>query len=358
MQADQINQASIIVELMQIAVAAPDVPSAVTPILERLAEDTAAEGAAYFQERDDMYVSRATFGRMPEGPVMEQIMMYGLPGETPLMVALKESPQPFFFNDTEREDTTTGFPELGVVGLAAAPVRDIDGHFVGAFLMHTFERHTWTATEANLFAAMTGALANLIARLVAEEQLAETREQSLRALGLALEYRDREPVGHIDRVAEMALAIGEHLKLNEQQTLALRWGAYLHDIGKNAISDDILLKPDSLTEDERETVREHASAGRAFAEKLGFLPEDSLDLILHHHERWDGTGYPSSLAGNDIPLLARIFSVCDVYDALTSSRPYRQAWTHEDTMAEIRSQSGKQFDPDIVDAVVAVRREN
>lgn len=335
---------------MQIAVAAPDVPSAVTPILERLIQDTAAEGAAYFQQKDQAHIARAASGVMPEGPMMDQILTHGLPMETPLMIALKQSTGPFFFNDTQVDETTAGFPDLGVASLAATPVRDASGKFVGAFLMHTFTRHAWLPEEANLFAAMAGALANLTARLVAEEQTVEAREGALRALGLALERRDGETKGHTDRVTDMALAIGRQMNLDEAQGEALRWGAYLHDIGKVAIPDAVLLKPGSLSDSEWDIMRSHATAGHSFAERLGFLPAESLQLILHHHERWNGTGYPAQLAVTDIPLLARIFSVCDVYDALISDRPYKSAWSHDDAITEIRAQAGTQFDPDVVEA--------
>lgn len=344
------HQANIIVELMQIAVAAPDVPAAVTPILERLVQDTAAAGAAYFQQQDDVHIARAASGVMPEGPVMDQILTHGLPAETPLMIALQESTGPFFFSDTQMEDTTAGFPGLGVASLAAAPVRDAAGNFVGAFLMHTFERHSWLPEEANLFAATAGALANLTARLVAEERMIEAREGALRALGLALEHRDGETKGHTDRVTEMALAIGQQLNLGTDRQQSLRWGAYLHDIGKVAIPDAILLKPGALTDDEWQVMRDHVGAGHSFAEKLGFLPDESLHLIRHHHERWDGAGYPMKLTGEEIPILARIFSICDVYDALISVRPYKAAWSHQEAVDEILSQTGQQFDPDIVEA--------
>jgi HD-GYP domain-containing protein (c-di-GMP phosphodiesterase class II) len=354
MQAEQANQASLMVELMQIAIAAPDVPTAVTPILERMVQDTAADGAIYFQKKDQIHVARSFSGAMPESPLMDQILKYGLPAETPLMIALNQSPQPFFFNRTDRDDVTTGFPELGVVSLAAAPVRAASGEFVGALLMHTFDLHTWQPDEANLIASIAGAPAGLVARLVAEEQTISAHERTLRALGYSVEQRDQTAHGHTDRVTELALETGSELALSDLELRSLRLGAYLHDIGNMAIPDSILLKPGPLDDGERSQMRQHTVIGHQFAVELDCLSDDSLSVIRSHHEHWDGSGYPDQLSGDKIPLLARIFAVCDVYDALTNERPYKNAWTQEEAVAEIQSHAGIRFDQDVVDAFLNI----
>ncbi|WP_407571629.1 GAF and HD-GYP domain-containing protein [Deinococcus altitudinis] len=178
--------------------------------------------------------------------------------------------------------------------------------------------------------------------------LRRMREAALRRMGRVLEYRDGETSGHTDRVTRMALHLGTLLELSDEQLDHLRWGAYLHDIGKVGVPDQVLLKPGPLTPQERERMQQHVLIGEELLEDEGFLPDEVRQVVRHHHERWDGAGYPDGLAGECIPLLARIFSVVDVYDALTSVRPYKQAWSHEAAMVELVAQAGRQFDPQIV----------
>jgi len=180
------------------------------------------------------------------------------------------------------------------------------------------------------------------------------REAALRSLGRVLEYRDDETFGHTDRVTTLALRLGEALGLHGDDLRHLRWGAYLHDIGKVAVRDEILRKGGPLTPEERRVMQEHAVTGDTMLRDEDFVPRAVREIVRHHHERWDGTGYPDRLAGNAIPLLARIFSVVDVYDALTSERPYKRAWTPEAARAELVRCAGQQFDPWVVQAFTAL----
>lgn len=179
-------------------------------------------------------------------------------------------------------------------------------------------------------------------------------EATLRALGLALEYRDFETKGHTDRVVSNSLTFGQARSLGEDELRALRWGAYLHDLGKISISDQILLKADRLSDEEFRIIRRHTLIGIEMCKAIPFLPSATRDVVKYHHERWDGLGYPDGLKGDAIPLLARIFSLVDVYDALTSKRPYKSAWSHEAAISEIREQAGKQFDPDLIPVFLTV----
>jgi putative nucleotidyltransferase with HDIG domain len=290
--------------------------------------------------------------------MMDAILAHGLPADAPLLVALDQATSPLFFDDTAATPVTAGFPDLGVASLAAAPVRGRHGGLLGAFLMHTFEQHDWTESEADLVAAVANALAALTARLVAEEDAVAAREGAIRALGLALESRDGETKGHTDRVTDLAIRLGTVLGLSDDDLSTLRWGAYLHDIGKIGVPDAILRKPGKLDDVEWEVMREHVALGHSFATRLPFLPPDVLNVVGHHHERWDSTGYPDGLSGEDIPLSARVFALCDVYDALTSERPYKRPWTHDDAVAEIAAQSGKQFDPTVVTAFLALNLDD
>lgn len=193
-------------------------------------------------------------------------------------------------------------------------------------------------------------LARALERAALLAELRTSREEALKALGLALEYRDLESAGHTERVTALALRLGERVGLSQEALLALRLGAYLHDIGKLAIPDAILLKPGPLTPEEWERMKAHTTLGEAMARRLGFLPEATLEVIRHHYERFDGSGYPDGLQGEAIPFLARVFALADVYDALRSERPYKRAWSHEEALAEIARGAGRQFDPALAQA--------
>ncbi len=184
--------------------------------------------------------------------------------------------------------------------------------------------------------------------------LTQSREEALWLIGLVLEYRDFETKGHTERVTRLSLALGKALGLGEQQLEELRWGACLHDIGKIAISDRILLKPGPLSAEEFALVKRHVLIGESMLRQMGFLPQAVIEIVRHHHERWDGCGYPDGLAGERIPYLARLFGVADVYDALVSKRPYKPAWTHREAQRELLRQRGKQFDPSLVDAFLTL----
>ncbi len=169
------------------------------------------------------------------------------------------------------------------------------------------------------------------------------------ALTQALDARDHDTEGHSQRVTVLALKIGKEMGMDETALNSMRLGALLHDVGKIGIPDAILHKPGPLDEREWELMRQHPQIGYDILRGIKFLAP-ALDIVRCHHEQYDGSGYPAGLKGETIPLSARIFSVADVYDALTCDRPYRPAFTHVDTMNEIRKNIGRQFDP----AVVAV----
>ena len=185
----------------------------------------------------------------------------------------------------------------------------------------------------------------------------QSREEALSMVGLTLEYRDYETKGHTDRVTQLALALGRLLELKDAELTHLRWGAYLHDIGKITIPDELLLKPGPLSQEERDVVKGHVTSGAEMLRPIRFLPDPVVQIVRHHHERWDGTGYPDNLAGADIPLLARVFSVVDVYDALLSKRPYKDAWTTDEAERVLIANKGRMFDEEIVDAFLSMHPE-
>ena len=187
----------------------------------------------------------------------------------------------------------------------------------------------------------------------AYEELEMTYDRTLTALMSALDARDRETEGHSVRVSRLACLLAEAIGLNGAPLKALERGALLHDIGKIGISDSILHKPGKLTEEEWKVMRIHPDIGARIVEGIPFLQE-TLPVIRYHHERWDGSGYPVGLKEKDIPIQARIFAVADVFDALTSSRSYRNKSSAEDAVQYLREQSGIQFDGEIVEALANI----
>jgi len=192
----------------------------------------------------------------------------------------------------------------------------------------------------------------LAAQTVARRRdLESARIETLRRLALAAEYRDDNTPEHMERVAALAARLAQRLGLSELAITHIRHAAPLHDVGKIAIPDSILLKPGRLSAAEFEVVKTHAEAGaRVLAEGESELLEVAESIARSHHERWDGTGYPDALAGADIPLVGRLVHVADVFDVLVHERPYKEAFSVEDAAAEIEGGAGTQFDPEVVEA--------
>ena len=163
----------------------------------------------------------------------------------------------------------------------------------------------------------------------------------------ALDLRDKETEGHSLRVTEQTLILARSFGLRDDELAHIRWGALLHDIGKMGVPDGILLKPGPLTDEEWVVMKKHPSMAYEMLSPIRYL-RHALDIPYCHHEKWDGTGYPRGLKGEQIPLAARLFAVVDVWDALTSDRPYRKAWSEEKTIEHIQSGSGTHFDPQVV----------
>jgi putative nucleotidyltransferase with HDIG domain len=189
-------------------------------------------------------------------------------------------------------------------------------------------------------------------------QLFENLQRSNSELGLAydatiegwshaLDLRDKETEGHTQRVTEMTLILGRSFGLSEADMVQVRWGALLHDIGKMGVPDAILLKPGPLTDKEWVVMKKHPTFAYEMLSPIQYL-KAALDIPYCHHEKWDGTGYPRGLKGEQIPLTARIFAVVDVWDALTSDRPYRKAWPEEKAREHIQAGAGTHFDPQVV----------
>ncbi len=187
-------------------------------------------------------------------------------------------------------------------------------------------------------------------------ELALAYDATIAGWSHAMDLRDKETEGHTQRVTEITLELAQRMDISQQELVHIRRGALLHDMGKMGVPDRILLKPDKLTEQEWEIMYKHPVFAREMLSPIAYLAP-ALDIPFCHHEKWDGTGYPRGLTGEEIPLAARIFAVVDVWDALTSDRPYRSAWTKEKTLNHLKEQSGKHFDPQVVRAFLELIRE-
>jgi len=186
--------------------------------------------------------------------------------------------------------------------------------------------------------------------LVQAEEVLETRLQIVQCLGKAAEYRDNETGMHILRISHFARTIAKAIGFSDERADELLHAAPMHDVGKIGIPDAILLKPGKLTAEEWEIMRQHPAIGaRIIGEHKSSLLQLAATIALCHHEKWDGSGYPNGLAGEEILLEARIVALVDVFDALTSERPYKKAWPIEEALEFIRQQSGSHFDPMLVD---------
>jgi putative nucleotidyltransferase with HDIG domain len=180
-------------------------------------------------------------------------------------------------------------------------------------------------------------------------ELARAYDKTLEGWSRALDLRDKETEGHSRRVTEMTVRLAREMGVADEELVHIHRGALLHDIGKVGIPDSILHKPGPLSDEEWATMRLHPVYAYELLRPIAFL-EPALDIPYAHHEKWDGSGYPLGLKGEEIPLAARIFAIADVWDALRSNRPYRSARPREMVLAYIVEQSGKHFDPDVVEA--------
>lgn len=191
----------------------------------------------------------------------------------------------------------------------------------------------------------------------AHGHLGQSYLSTIRSLIKALELRDLETEGHTERVVALSLELARALAIGHKATVRLLLGAYLHDIGKIGIPDSILLKAGRLTPEERTVMQCHVEKGAEIIQKVDALLEAGA-VVMGHHEKWDGSGYPAGLAGTDIPLEARIFALVDVTDALLSKRPYKPALPIEEVMGIIEHDRGTHFDTDVVDALMTLGQED
>jgi putative two-component system response regulator len=247
--------------------------------------------------------------------------------------------------------------EIPIIVLTALDDRDslLNALKAGAddFITKPFDRYELRArllgiTKLNRYRKLVQERSNL---QDAHSKLLQAYEATIEGWSHAMDLRDRETEGHSERVTELTVEMAKAMNMDEDELTLFRRGALLHDMGKLGIPDHILHKPGSLTDEEWDVMKKHPQHAYNMLFPVEYL-RPALDIPHCHHEKWDGTGYPRGLRGEEIPIAARIFAVADVWDALTSDRPYRSAWTKEKALEYIREQSGKHFDPKIAEMFI------
>jgi putative nucleotidyltransferase with HDIG domain len=243
----------------------------------------------------------------------------------------------------------------GLCSLLSVPL-SLKDRVIGVLNIYTDEPHAFNPHEINLFTSLASQAAIAIENARLFESLEEIYIEVITAMASAIDARDAYTHGHSNRVTEYAVAIAEEMRLSPAEVDIIRNASILHDVGKIGIKEDILKKPGRLTEEERREMEYHPFIGTKILQSVKLL-EPVMPMVYHHHERFDGTGYPDGLRGEEIPLGARIISLADAFESMTSDRPYRKALPIEEAVAELRYGSGRQFDPRVVEVFMKLAEE-
>jgi len=263
------------------------------------------------------------------------------------------------FEVCRRIRSEKGLAEVPILFLTALDDRQslLNGLEAGAddFISKPFDRYELRArllgiTRLNRYRKLMVERKNLEE---AHKQLLSAYDETIEGWSRAMDLRDKETEGHSQRVTDLTMKLASTFGISKEEMVHVRRGALLHDMGKLGIPDSILLKSSQLADEEWAFMRQHPQLAYDMLYPIEYL-RPALDIPYCHHEKWDGTGYPRGLQGEQIPLVARIFAVVDVWDALTSDRPYRKAWEQEKVFKHIKEQSGKHFDPLVVNAFLEI----
>jgi len=284
-------------------------------------------------------------------------------GRFPGLMWMKRTGEALLISNTAQSQFWVSISETAwIASYVGAPVRD-KGVVIGFLNLDSTTPNFFTQQHANLLQAFADQAGVAIqnARLLSELQnshddLLIAYDTTLQGLAKALALRDNETQGHSVRVTDMTMRLSKRMGLAEPALTHIRYGALLHDIGKIAIPDSILYKNGPLSEQEWEVMRLHPTYAQQLLATIPYL-KDSMDIPLYHHERWDGSGYPFGLRGEQIPLAARIFCVIDVWDGLRSERPYHPAWPEAQVREYLLQNSGSHFDPEIVQSFLKLLKE-
>lgn len=257
----------------------------------------------------------------------------------------------------------TGYSDLKVaiqainVGVFGFVVKPWDGEALRTTILNAVEHARLKRENEYLTRALQAKMAELEQlNQGLELEISERTKALLDGLTHALDYRDTETLWHSRRVSRFSSELAKRMGLDGRTLLDVEWGALLHDLGKIGVPDQILLKPSKLTDEEWVVMKRHPVLGYGLLRGIKFL-QGAAQIVLQHHEHWDGHGYTQGLSGCDIVIGARIFAVIDTYDALTSERPYRRAQSHEYALKEVHRVRGSQLDPDVVDIFLSFTEE-
>lgn len=294
--------------------------------------------------------------REPFDAVISDLQMPGLSGMELLLEVRHKHPHMAFLVTTGVDDVDVGVKAMrsGADDYLVKPLRE---SAVVASLQNALHKRKLEQEVESYRQHLEEMVAERTHQLrAALEQVEQSYEDTLQSLGAAIDLRDNETEGHSQRVCRYSLEIARAMGWQNKQLGTLARGAYLHDIGKLGVPDGILLKRGPLTLEERKIMQRHAQIGFDLVKDIPFLA-DATDVVLMHHERFDGTGYPQGLRGEAIPMSARIFAIADTLDAITSERPYQRASSFESAREIIRRHSRTAFDPQVVNIFLNIRED-
>jgi putative nucleotidyltransferase with HDIG domain len=269
---------------------------------------------------------------------------------------LNDHPRPVVINPASRGEEYADWPFAGVRQAVVVPLTEGENLFGWLATFNHDENHEFGSSEASLLSSVAAILGIHAGNIELYRQQAEFLAGVVRALTSAIDAKDPYTCGHSDRVARIAVKLADRLGCDGRELETIYLSGLLHDIGKIGIDDQVLRKPGKLTQAEYEHIKMHADIGYRILKDLKQLGQ-VLPVVRHHHEAWDGSGYPFGLSGEEIPLYARIVAVADAFDAMTSDRPYRRGMPDEKLDAVFKAGAGKQWDADVIEAFFAARDE-
>lgn len=349
----EIEKQSRVIDISKKLTSEVDIDSLLSLIMDSVTELTEADRSTLFfidSEKNELY-SKIAQG-VEEIRISVDVGIAGYVARTGKTLNIADAHQDS--NHYRQVDKKTGYRTKSVLCM---PIQNMHGERIAVIqVLNKQTAEVFTEEDEELLGALLPQIGIAIENARLYDSLQESYRETIKALVNTLDARDVETREHSSRVVKYTLEIAREMGIAGKELDAIRYGAMLHDVGKIGVKDAILHKPGPLTPDEWEQMRKHSEIGYEMLKDVKLL-KYSLPIILHHHERYDGDGYPGGLSGEDIPIGARIFAIADTLDAMTSSRPYRKALPYEVAYEEIVKNAGAQFDPRIVELFTRIPLE-